>query len=124
MNKRVAFPSISKQFPVKFGEVHLINEPESIEIKSLEKVSSTGLADTYLLKLTNGQELTFEVQTVVADFPAYDGEYTVTPDVEAQTLETALTYMEEDLTVKAIPFFNVSNNSGGSTVYIGKEIET
>lgn len=52
----------------------------------------------------------------------YDGEYTVTPKVEAQTLPTKEKVMLDDVTVKAIPFFNVSNTSGGSTVYIGSEV--
>jgi hypothetical protein len=56
----------------------------------------------------------------VADL--YAGSYEVTPEVDAQTLSTAKKLMTEDLTVKAIPFFDVSNNSGGRTVYIAKEV--
>ena len=52
----------------------------------------------------------------------YKGSYVVTPAVDAQTLPTAEKVMEEDLKIKAIPFFNVGNNSGGSTVYIGNEV--
>ena len=58
------------------------------------------------------------------DVPPYIGSYVVTPRVDEQVLPTAQKMMAEDLTIKEIPFFNVSNNSGGSTVYIGKEIET
>lgn len=54
---------------------------------------------------------------------AYEGEYTVTPKVEAQILETKEKFMYNDVTVKAIPFYSTSNTSGGNTVYIGKEIE-
>lgn len=53
----------------------------------------------------------------------YDGEYMVTPSPEAQVLETAKKLMKDDVTVKKIPFYNVSNTAGGSTVYIGKEVE-
>ena len=53
----------------------------------------------------------------------YEGDYIVTPKVSAQILETKQKVMTDDLTIMEIPFFNVSNTSGGSTVYIGKEIE-
>ena len=53
----------------------------------------------------------------------YNGGYSVTPRVDEQLLCTAKKFMVEDVTIKAIPFYNVSNNSGGNTVYIGKEIE-
>lgn len=57
------------------------------------------------------------------DLPKYTGEYTVTPEVDtAQTLETAGTYMTNDVTVKAIPDYEVSNEAGGNTFIIGKEI--
>lgn len=52
----------------------------------------------------------------------YEGEYVVTPKVEAQTMRTKDKVLTDDVTVKAIPFFNVSNNSGGSTAYIGSEV--
>lgn len=56
-------------------------------------------------------------------YPEYDGAYAVTPAVEGQALPTAQRLMREDLTVRAIPFFDVTNPAGGSTVYIGEEIE-
>lgn len=52
----------------------------------------------------------------------YDGDYIVTPKVVGQTLPTKDRVLTDDVTVKAIPFFNVSNTSGGSTVFIAKEI--
>lgn len=52
----------------------------------------------------------------------YEGDYIVTPKVAQQTLPTAQKLMEADVLVKAIPFFNTSNTSGGSTVYIGNEV--
>ena len=53
----------------------------------------------------------------------YIGEYTIIPKVEAQTMPTKGKVMSDDVTVKKIPYFDVSNNSGGSTVYIGNEVE-
>lgn len=57
------------------------------------------------------------------DLPKYTGEYTVTPEVDtAQTLETAGKYLTNDVTVNAIPDYEVSNEAGGNTFIIGKEI--
>lgn len=57
------------------------------------------------------------------DLPKYTGEYTVTPEVDTvQTLETAGKYLTNDVTVKAIPDYEVSNEAGGNTFIIGKEI--
>lgn len=52
----------------------------------------------------------------------YVGDYIVTPKVSEQTMETKDKVMTDDVTIKSIPFFNVSNNSGGTTVYIGSEV--
>ena len=52
----------------------------------------------------------------------YEGDYAVTPKVEEQTLPTKEKVMAEDLTIKAIPIFRTSNTSGGTTVYIAKEV--
>ena len=52
----------------------------------------------------------------------YEGPYEVIPKVEAQTLETAGKIMKSDVAVKAIPIYEVSNTSGGSTVYIAKDL--
>ena len=52
----------------------------------------------------------------------YTGEYEVTPKVEAQTMPTKDKVLIEDMTVNAIPYFDVSNSSGGSTVFIGNEV--
>lgn len=53
----------------------------------------------------------------------YTGEYDVTPKVTEQSLKTKDKHLTDDVTIKAIPYFNVGNNSGGSTVYIGSEVE-
>ena len=57
------------------------------------------------------------------DLPKYGGEYSVTPEVDTvQTLETAGKYMTNDVTVNAIPDYEVTNEAGGNTFIIGKEI--
>lgn len=48
----------------------------------------------------------------------YEGEYEVTPKVEEQVLPTKGKGMKEDVTVKAIPVFEVSNEHG-TTFIIG-----
>ena len=55
----------------------------------------------------------------VNEAPDYEGEYTVTPKVEEQTLATARKILNEDVVVEKIPYFEVSNNSGGITASIG-----
>lgn len=53
----------------------------------------------------------------------YEGEYTVIPSTDSsQTLKTAQKFMSRDVTVQKIPYFEVSNNSGGMTVSIGNEV--
>lgn len=59
---------------------------------------------------------------VMEDVPKYEGTYDVTPKVEEQTLPTAEKFLEKDVTIKKIPYFEVSNTSGGDTVYIGNEV--
>ena len=52
----------------------------------------------------------------------YEGPYDVTPKVMAQTLPTAKRLMREDVAVRAIPYFDVSNPAGGNTIYIANEV--
>ena len=52
----------------------------------------------------------------------YKGSYEVTPKVEAQTIPTKDKVLIEDMTIKAIPIFKVSNTTGGNTVFIGNEV--
>lgn len=52
----------------------------------------------------------------------YEGPYEVTPKVEAQTLETAGKIMQSNVEIHKIPYFEVDNTSGGSTVYIAKDL--
>ena len=50
----------------------------------------------------------------------YTGEYEVISKVnEDETLDTAKKYLRNNIVVKAIPYAEVSNESGGRTVTIG-----
>lgn len=51
----------------------------------------------------------------------YDGEYVVTPKSVEQTLPTNEKYMEDDVTVKKIPYYETSNLYG-ETVFIAGDI--
>ena len=52
----------------------------------------------------------------------YQGPYEATPKTTAQVLETNKKFMDNDVTIKKIPFYEVGNNHGGTTITIGKEI--
>ena len=61
-------------------------------------------------------------RTSANDVPVYDGPYEAIPKVEAQTLPTAKKLMTDDVTGHGVPFYEVSNDQGGNTVYIAKEL--
>lgn len=73
---------------------------------------------------TPGQVLTWTANgSAWKDLPTYDGEITIIPQVKnAQTLKTAGKYLEQDVQVKEIPQYSVSNDAGGTTFIIGKEL--
>lgn len=53
-------------------------------------------------------------------FPKYEGEYEIIPSLsEDITLETAKKLMTDDVTVKKLPRYDVANEAGGTTVYLG-----
>ena len=52
----------------------------------------------------------------------YNRAYTVTPKDISQQLKTKNKLLNKDVMVKKIPFFETSNDEGGHTVYIGKEL--
>lgn len=56
------------------------------------------------------------------DYPDYAGPYAVTPMAAAQRMETKDTHMTDDVTVREIPYYEVSNPQGGTTIVIGGEI--
>lgn len=63
------------------------------------------------------------VTIVLADAETYKGSYEVTPKAGPQTLPTAEKYMEEDVRVKGIPYYETSNAAGGNTLYIASEVD-
>ena len=60
------------------------------------------------------------VGTAAAD--PYEGAYVIIPKTTDQSLDTERKLMLQDLLVKQIPFYDVSNAAGGSTIIIGNEV--
>ena len=51
----------------------------------------------------------------------YTGSYTITPKVDEQTMATRNKLMQDNVTIKAIPYYETDNNLG-TTIYIGSEL--
>lgn len=61
-----------------------------------------------------------KISTGTEDLEQYEGAIEVIPSVKAeQVLETAFKWNENDITIKKIPYFEVTNKSGGITATIG-----
>lgn len=87
-------------------------------ILRIEKTGTSNLIDTYTIFFTNGT--TFDYQIINGTIYYYDGPYEVTPMAyTSQILSTANLAMSTDLNIKEIPFYEVSNSSGGKTATIG-----
>lgn len=69
------------------------------------------------------QMLTIDFGEILAvpDSDWYEGIYTVTPSAAGKVLPTAQKRMHNDVTVRPIPYFSVSNAAGGTTICIGGE---
>lgn len=59
----------------------------------------------------------------VSDANAYMGPYDVVPTADGLTLETARKLMTQDVDIRPIPIYEVSNTSGGTTVYIAATVD-
>lgn len=84
-----------------------------------ELARNTGYTDTFeVFKTHFGAYL--QNDDIVIDFDAYQGQYTVTPlpNVE-QILRTEHKLLAKDVVVEPIPYSEVSNAFGGTTVIIG-----
>lgn len=70
-----------------------------------------------------GADFSEVIEVPASDIPVYDGAYDVKPLVTEQELATSGKLMQDNVRILSIPFFSVSNTSGGNTVYIGNEKE-
>lgn len=62
---------------------------------------------------------TFPERTSKIKGEFYSGPYAATPKKVEQTLPTKGKVLADDITVAKIPYFEVTNITGGTTVYIG-----
>lgn len=57
------------------------------------------------------------------ELPSYNGEFEIVPSTNSDiTLLTSQTFVDANIKVNKIPYAEVSNNSGGMTATIGKEV--
>lgn len=52
----------------------------------------------------------------------FEGDYVVIPSVNSQTLETEGKLMRNNVNIHEIPYYEVSNDASGNTVYIGGDL--
>lgn len=126
-----SYTTISERFYIAPREKpadYVYEETEIITWHSLDKrISDLEGGGTILPKVTdadNGKVLMVVNERWVAeDLPKYNGAYEVTPLANEETvLNTAQTFMSGDVTVRQIPYYETSNETGGDTVYIGTEV--
>ncbi len=79
----------------------------------------------HVVVVGTGNKLTGVIAQSGGSYPKYEGEYEVTPSMKNDiTLETAKKVMTDNVTVKKIPRYDVSNEAGGTTIYIAmKEVQ-
>lgn len=70
----------------------------------------------------NASVQTAEISLNVSDNEIYRGEHEVVPQTFEQVLDTSHKYLLDNVTVRSIPFFEIGNESGGNTIYIGSEV--
>lgn len=84
-----------------------------LSVAGLSKISGKlAVVQTISGRLTNAG-------VIYRPIPVYEGKYEVTPNLEVQILETKDLRMTDDVTVKEIPYAEVSNPIGGKTAIIG-----
>lgn len=72
----------------------------------------------------NSGRIDAEIGRPKGDYAKYTGEYEVTPRMNEETvLDTAHKVLGDNVTVKKVPRYDVSNDAGGTTVYIAIETE-
>lgn len=74
-----------------------------------------------LFEVSDPQEIRFSVAESIqaSDYEGWPGPYDVVPKTSEQVLDVGGYVMRSDLTVHEIPYFEVSNVSGGMTASIG-----
>lgn len=68
----------------------------------------------------NSGRIDAEIGRPKGDYAKYTGEYEVTPKIDEETvLDTAHKVLSDNVTVREVPMFEVTNEAGGNTLIIG-----
>lgn len=118
-NVNVFIPSVTEDGVLSWSNKAGIDNPSSVNIKG-EK-GEDGYSPQKGVDYYTEADRQDIIEDVLARFPSYEGEYTVSPSRQAKTLETANKVLSDDITISEISYSEVSNNSGGTTYYIAKE---
>lgn len=85
------------------------------------------LDDTIDCELIRDEPVEVDVDSVTvvhdSNIPRYTGDYEVTPQTVAQVLPTGGKLMTDDVDIRAIPYWETSNQSGGITAIIGRTLD-
>lgn len=123
-------PSVSPEGVISWTNDRNLPNPEPVSIKGDKgdqgpqgeqgPAGSTPVKGADYWTETDKSEI---VQDVIAALPIYEGTYSATPTNEQQVLSTQGKFLTDDLTVEKVPIFQVSNPSGGNTVYIADKTQ-
>lgn len=95
---------------------------ESLE-KRIERLEKEGTGDNGSLPTVTEDDNGKVLQVVdgkwsISELPEYDGAYSVTPAASEQILQTANKMMKSNVIIESVPYNEVTNPAGGTTVTI------
>jgi len=99
-------------------KVEYCADPSGVYTELLDKIAQSGVPEGG----TTGQVFmrNEDGDATWQDLPAFDGVYTITPKIGAETtMHTSQKYLDRNIEVEAIPVYVTGNDSGGNTVIIG-----
>ena len=114
MRVKVKFREINYTFKPRFQNLQIIDKTRNPVIQPLN-VTENG---TYTSPEGVDGFNPVNVDIFQVQGEEYNGSYEVTPKVEAQILQTAEKVMRDDVTIKEIPYAEVTNPAGGTTIII------
>lgn len=118
-NVNVFIPHISEDGTLTFTNGAGLENPAPVKIRGEKgEDGRTPIKGVDYYTESDKQEI---IDNVLANFPAYEGAYNISPSRQTQVLETTNKVLSDDITIAEISYAEVSNNSGGTTYYIAKE---
>ena len=93
----------------------------NVDFESSDPTIMTGTTfDIVFSEINTSFSLDFGEVSVIGAVEPYDGPYSFKPIAKSeQVISTSKKYLENDITIEAIPYAEVSNTSDGLTVTIG-----